>query len=103
MATTFRAFAALSAAAVWFFGSGIAMSLTGVLNLMNARYGNVAPGLRWSCIATNVAMCAFASIAGFATLATLGQLGIILGLVVGATILSLLPSRAEPPKLSGGN
>lgn len=73
MATTFWAFDALSGAAVWFFGSGIAMALTGVLNLLNDTYGGVANGLRWTCIGTNVAMTAFAVVAGVASRATVGQ------------------------------
>lgn len=90
MAATLRAFDTLSGAAVWFFGSGIAMVLTGVFNLLNARYGYAAAGLRWSCIATNVAMSAFAAVAGVATHATVPQFAVILGLVGGATVLSLL-------------
>ena len=35
MAATFRSFDAPSSAALWFFSGGIAMVLTGVLNLLN--------------------------------------------------------------------
>lgn len=99
MATTFRAFDAISGAAVWFFGSGIAMVLAGVFNLLNVRYGYAAAGIRWSCITTNVAMSAFAAVAGVATHATMLQFAIILGLTGGATVLSLLRSSLTVPDL----
>jgi hypothetical protein len=81
MAATFQAFDTISDAAVWFFGSGIAMALTGVLNLLNVRYGHAASGIRSCCIATNVAMCVFAAVAGVVTNATVPEFAIILGLI----------------------
>lgn len=97
MATTFWAFDALSGAAVWFFGSGIAMALTGVLNLLNDTYGGVANGLRWTCIGTNVAMTAFAVVAGVASRATVGQVVIVFGLVAGAAVLSAMRRPMAAP------
>jgi len=88
MATTFRAFEALSSAAVWFFGAGIAMALTGALNLLNRAYGQQAPGLHWTCVATNGAMTVFGLLAGIATHASVRQLIVVLGLLFGATLLS---------------
>ncbi len=98
MATTFRAFDALSGAALWFFGSGIAMSLTGVFNLLNVRYGHVAAGLRWSCIGTNISMTVFAAVAGVATQATAFQFAVILSFFGGATLLSLLSRNIAVPE-----
>ena len=96
MATTFRAFHMLSGAAVWFFGAGIAMALTGALNLLNAAYGQQAPGVRWTCRATNVAMTVFGVLAGVTTRATVGHFVIVLGLAGGATVLSLWPRALGP-------
>ena len=89
MAATFRAFDALSSASVWFFGSGIAMALTGVFNLLNVRYGYAARGIRYCCIVTNVAMSIFAAVAGTATDASVPEFAVVLGLFGGATVLSL--------------
>ena len=97
MATTFRAFDALSGAAVWFFGSGVAMALTGVLNLLNDAYGGVANGIRWTCVGTNVAMTAFAVAAGVASRAPVGQFVIVLGLVAGAAVLSAMRRPMAAP------
>jgi hypothetical protein len=97
MATTFRAFDVLSGAAVWFFGSGIAMTLAGALNSLNAQYGHAAAGLRWTCVATNVAMTGFAVAAGLATRAAAGEFVLILTLVGGAAVLSLLPGALAHP------
>jgi hypothetical protein len=97
MATTFQAFDTLSGAAVWSFGAGIAMALTGALNLLNAAYGQQAPGVRWTCRATNLGMTVFGGLAGAATRATVGEFLIVLGLVGGATLLSLWPRVLRPP------
>jgi hypothetical protein len=60
MLATFRLFHGLNNAALWFFAGGIAIALTGVLNLLHRAYGRVAPGLRKVCIGTNVMMTIFA-------------------------------------------
>lgn len=98
MLTTFRAFAGLSSSAVWFFGSGIAMCLTGVLNLLNHAYGRAAHGLRRTTVATNAWMTAFAIVAGAATRATIGEFVVILGLIGGATLLSAFDYRFAPAR-----
>ena len=64
MMSTFRLFGSLTGAAIWFFTGGIAMVLTGALNLLNRSYGAAAPGLRWFCVATNVTMTALAFVSG---------------------------------------
>jgi len=97
MATTFQAFDTLSGAAVWFFGAGIAMVLTGALNVLNAAYGQRAPGMRWTCRITNVVMTGFAVVAAVATRATVGEFLVIVGLVASATLLSLLPRAPQHP------
>lgn len=99
MAATFRAFDTFSDAAVWFFGSGIAMALTGVFNLLNVRYGHAASGIRSCCIATNVAMSVFAAVAGVVTDATVPEFAIIFGLIGGATVLSLHRGALTVPEL----
>ena len=97
MLTTFRAFDALTSAAVWFFGAGIAMSLVGALNLLNATYGHAARGLRFTAIVTNLAMIIYASLAGLASRASLVELVVIVGLVASTTALSLLLATAGAP------
>lgn len=80
----------LTATAVWFFSGGIAMMLTGVLNLLNRTYGGTAPGLRWSCVATNAAMTIFAVIAGSVGRASVGELVTIGGWLGATTAFSLM-------------
>ena len=80
MATTFRAFETLSSGAVWFFGAGIAITLTGALNLLNRAYGKQAPGLHWTCVATNGVMTAFGLLAGVATHAGVREFIVVVGL-----------------------
>ena len=80
---------ALTASAVWFFSGGIAMALTGALNLVSRTYGGTAPGLRWFCVATNAAMTAFALVAGSVGRASVGELLAIVGWMGATTVLSL--------------
>ena len=89
LATAVRAFEALTAEAIWFFSGGIAIGLTGALNLLNRAYGRMAPGLRSVCIGTNAGMTVFGAAAGKATGASVGEYLVILGLIGGATALSL--------------
>jgi hypothetical protein len=81
---------------VWFFGAGIAMVLSGSLNLLNSTYGAVARGVRWVCIGNNVLMTVFATVAGVFTDAGPGQFVTVLGLVGGATVLSFLTTPLKP-------
>ncbi len=89
MLATLRFFASLTGAALWFFSGGIAMSLTGALNLLNHRYGLLAPGLRRVCIGTNIVITAFGIVAGMVNKASLGEFAIVLGLCVSATAISM--------------
>jgi hypothetical protein len=97
MITTFRAFDGLTSAAVWFFGAGIAMSLVGALNLLNATYGHAARGLRLTAIVTNLVTVAYAGLAGLATRASVAELVVIVGLVASTTAFSLLRATAGAP------
>lgn len=97
MITTFRVFDALTSAAVWFFGAGIAMALAGALNLLNAAYGHAARGLRLTAIVTNLALVIYASLAGVAGRASPAEFVVIVGLVAGTAALSLRPGAAPLP------
>jgi hypothetical protein len=87
MSATFR-LDALTSSAVWFFSGGISLVLTGALNLLNRAYGATAPGLRRFCIATNIGMTIFSSVGGWVTQASVGELIVVVGCFVAATILS---------------
>ncbi|MBC7842473.1 MAG: hypothetical protein H7099_09175 [Gemmatimonadaceae bacterium] len=91
MAATPRA---LTVSAVWFFSGGIAMVLTGALNLLRRTYGGTAPGLRWFCVGTNAAMTAFAAVAGWVGRASVAELATIAGWMGATTVLSLMRSTA---------
>ena len=93
MLATFGLFHALNNAALWFFSGGIAIALTGVLNLLQRSYGHVAPGLRKVCIGTNIVMTIFAVLSGIVSYANIAQFALVIGLLGGATALSL--SHAE--------
>jgi hypothetical protein len=95
-AATFFIFDALSARALWFASGGIAIVLTGLLNLLNRAYGVIAPGLRWTTAGANVVMTVFAAVAGIAGAASDAQLALIVGLLAAATLISL-----RPPSVSG--
>ena len=75
--------------ALWFASGGLAMILTGALNLLNRVYGTGASGLHWACVGANVIMVAFASLFGVVSRVTAGQFVSVVGLFVGATICSL--------------
>ena len=95
MLTTAALTASSAAGRVWFFGAGMAMVLSGALNLLNRAYGASAVGVRRVCIASNVLMTCFAIVAGVFTNAGPAQFIVVLGLVGGTTALSFLrkPSR----------
>ena len=90
MLTTFLAFDELNSSALWFFSGGIAMVLTGALNVLNRSYGRVAPGLRLVCIGANVVLLSFAAIAGVVGRSGVTAYVIILGLVGSTTLLSII-------------
>lgn len=89
MLATMRFFKSVTGAALWFFSGGMAMSLTGALNLLNRSYGQIAPGLRKVCIGANIIMTAFGILAGAVNRASIAEFVLVLGLCGGATALSL--------------
>jgi hypothetical protein len=88
MLATLR-FQSLSSAALWFFSGGITLVLTGTLNLLNRSYGHIAPGLRKVCIGTNIVITIFSVLSGVVTHAGIAGFILVLGLIGGATVLSL--------------
>jgi uncharacterized membrane protein len=98
MATTFRLSSFTPAGKVWFFGSGIALALMGILNLLNRRYGLVASGLRSACIASNVVLLCFAVIAGRLTNATAVEQIVLASVLLSALILSAVRSASLTAK-----
>ena len=97
MLTTAALTAGSAAGRVWFFGAGMAMVLTGALNLLNRAYGASAVGVRRVCVASNVLMTCFAVVAGVFTNAGLAQFIVVLGLVGGTTALSFLREPFRVP------
>ena len=89
MLATLRIFHTPSSAALWFFSGGIALVLTGTLNLLNRAYGHIAPGLRRTCLGTNLFMTIFGALSGFVTHASIAQVTLVLGLIGGTFVLSL--------------
>ena len=91
IASTPRFFTHLTSAAVWFASGGITIIMTGVLNLLRRAYGEIAPGLRIVCIVNNIVIIGFSLLAGYASRASALQFALVIGLLVGATVFSLLP------------
>ncbi len=93
---TFQLFDALSSRALWFASAGLAIVLTGILNLLNRAYGATAQGVRWAAIGANLVMTLFAALAGVVGAATGVQLILIVGLLAATSLISL-----ARPRLSG--
>jgi hypothetical protein len=89
MLATLLLFHTLNSSALWFFSGGIALALTGTLNLLHRVYGRIAPGLRRVCIGTNILMTIFGVLSGVVTHANITEFTLVLGLIGGATVLSL--------------
>lgn len=96
MFATTRLFSELTPRALWFFSGGIAMALTGALNLLNRSYGAATPGLRRVCITANIVMTLFGAAAGTVGKASPAEFVMVLGLTGGATVLSLLSAASLP-------
>ena len=88
VSATFAFFDTLSSRAIWFASGGLAMILTGVINLLNRAYGAAAPGVRWAPFGANFAMTVFAALAGIAGAASAAQQIVVVLLMVMATLLS---------------
>jgi len=89
MLATLRLHHRLNSSSLWFFSGGIALALTGTLNLLHRVYGRIAPGLRRVCIGTNILMTIFAVLLGVVSHASIAGFTLVLGLIGGATALSL--------------
>ena len=89
MLATLRLQHALNISTLWFFSGGIALALTGTLNLLHRVYGRIAPGLRRVCIGTNIFMTIFGVLLGVVSHASIAGFTLVLGLIGGATALSL--------------
>ena len=95
MGATFRFFSALNPQALWFFSAGLLMALVGVLNLLNRRYGQNAPGLRHAARATNVVMIGFAAATGTVTRASVLEWVVVMGIVIPLAVLSFSPTVVQ--------
>jgi hypothetical protein len=100
MLATFGIFHTLNSSALWFFSGGITLALTGTLNLLNRTYGHIAPGLRRVCIGTNILITIFSVLSGVVTHAGIASFALVLGLLGGATALSLSRSALVHPTKS---
>ena len=89
MLATFHLHHTLNSSSLWFFSGGIALALTGTLNLLHRVYGRIAPGLRRVCIGTNILMTIFGVLLGVVSHASIAGFTLVLGLIGGATALSL--------------
>lgn len=103
MLTTIRLSASSPAFRVWFFGAGIAMALTGALNLLHRIYGTSAVGLRIVCRTANVLLTLFAVVAGAVTGASTAAYIVIVSLTGGALILSFVRSALHPTATTIGH
>ena len=81
----------LTMPSLWFFSGGMVMLLTGALNVLNRRYGRIAPGVRWFCAASTAALTIFSLVAGLVSRASALELVIIAGWMAAATALSVVP------------
>jgi hypothetical protein len=100
VAAATRIYPSLTQAALWFASGGLLMALTGAVNLLNRRYGSTAPGLRRVCVATNLAMTAFALCTGLVGGAATTELIVVVGLFAGASVMASL-SRGLSPRFGG--
>jgi hypothetical protein len=82
-------FHSLTPSALWFGSGGLALVLTGTLNLLNRTYGQEARGLRRVCVAANLVMAGFSLVSGLVGHASAAQLVVVVGLMSGAAALSL--------------
>jgi hypothetical protein len=101
LCATFLLFDGLSSRAIWFASGGLALILTGLLNLLNRSYGATAPGLRWVTVGADAAMTVFAVLAGAAGAAPTAQIIVIAGVIAAATGLSVRPPAADRRQANG--
>ena len=99
-AATTALFNGMSARALWFATGGLAIALTGALNLLRQAYGEMAPGVRRVAVAANGALVVFAIAGGITTAASTAQWAIMGVLTAGPGILSILRSAQVPAPAS---
>jgi hypothetical protein len=88
MGTTFRLAAATAFTKVWFFGAGVAMAQTALLNLLHRAYGRTA--LAWVTRASNAVMLGLAAVGGLVTGASAAELVFMLGALGALLVLSFV-------------
>ena len=91
MAAATRVYHSLTSPAIWFFSGGVTLVLTGALNLLNRAYGRQALGLRWTCFAADLFLLIFSAVSGVVTHGSPASMVLVLGMIGGATVLSLTP------------
>ena len=91
MAATFKAYDTLDMRALWFFNGGVALVVTGLLNLVNRAHGRDARYLRWLCRGLNVVTLCFSTLAGIVSRAGPVSLAFVVGLLGALTVLSFVP------------
>ena len=101
VASTPKFFHGLTTSALYFASNGIALVLTGALNLLNGTYGWEAKGLRWASRAANVVMTGLIALEGVVDHADAIALVLVVGLLTGATALSLTPAVLASRAASG--
>ena len=87
---TFQLFNAFTSRALWFASAGLAIVMTGILNLLSRAYGAAANGVRWAAIGANLVMTLFAALAGVAGAASGVQLILIVGLLAATSLVSII-------------
>lgn len=100
MSATPALFDHLSTRALWFASGGLAIALTGALNLLRYTYGSVAPGVRWVAVAANGALVVFTILSGIVMRASPAQWAIVAILSGGPAVLSLVPSAQRPARVA---
>ena len=101
ISATPRFFHALTSSALWFASGGLALVLTGTLNLLNRTYGQEARGLRKACVAANIVMAVFSLVSGLVGHASAAMLVVVVGLMSGASALSLTRAAVAARSSSG--
>ncbi|HEY8174607.1 MAG TPA: hypothetical protein VIF32_02850 [Gemmatimonadaceae bacterium] len=96
MSATAVLFDQFSTRALWFASGGLAIALTGALNLLREAYGNTAPGVRWVAVTANAALAVFTILYGVAMGASPVQWAFVAILSGGPAVLSLVPSAQRP-------
>jgi hypothetical protein len=90
----------LSTRALWFASGGLAIALTGALNLLRYMYGSIAPGVRWVALSANGALAVLTILSGITMSATVAQWAIVTLFSGVPGVLSLVPSAQRPASVA---